>query len=101
MSTLYYDSLQQLRYEVLSAEYDLYKYEKHKQQDKKQNELKQELLRIIAHELKTPMSVLQLVSDLHFARHNSQKDKKDGEVVKREIKKLTFLINDILDDTLI
>ncbi len=70
---------------------------------KKLSELKNEFLSVAAHELKTPITTLKLMSQAHIARikrYGSDQLKLDElELIDRELERLTQLINDILDDT--
>lgn len=72
-------------------------------QQKKLTELKREFLSIAAHELKTPITTLKLLSQTHiykFKRSGSDRIKLDElELIDKELERLTQLIDDILDDT--
>lgn len=67
------------------------------------DELKKEFLSLAAHELKTPITTLKLISQAHiakFKRYGSDQIKLDElELIDRELERLTQLINDILDDS--
>lgn len=66
-------------------------------------EMRKEFLYVAAHELKTPIAVLKLISSSHLNR--ARKTGKDSiklnelELVDHEIDRLTQLINDILDSS--
>lgn len=70
---------------------------------KKVEDLKKEFLAMAAHELKTPVTTLKLVSQAHiakFKRYGSDQIKlEELELIDRELERLTQLINDILDET--
>lgn len=70
---------------------------------KKMEDLKKDFLAMTAHELKTPITTLKLISQAHiakFKRFGSDQIKLDElELIDRELERLTRLINDILDDT--
>lgn len=67
------------------------------------DELKKEFLTLAAHELKTPITTLKLISQVHiakFKRYGSDQIKLDElELIDRELERLAQLINDILDDS--
>ncbi|MBI2022082.1 PAS domain S-box protein [Candidatus Daviesbacteria bacterium] len=69
---------------------------------KKIENLKTEFLSIAAHELKTPITTLKLISQAHiakFKKFGSDQIKLDElELINRELERLTQLINDILDE---
>jgi PAS domain S-box-containing protein len=64
--------------------------------------LKRSFLSMAAHELKTPVTTLKLLSQLHLAQFKkSGKDtisEEELELIDNELGRLTSLINDILDD---
>lgn len=70
---------------------------------KRLEELKKEFLSLAAHELKTPITTLKLISQAHIAKYKryglDQIKLAELEIIDRELERLTQLINDILDDT--
>lgn len=67
---------------------------------KQLEELKKEFLATAAHELKTPITSLKLMSQLQLLKIKSKKALKmeDMEKINNELERLTRIINDILDD---
>lgn len=70
---------------------------------KRIDELKKEFLSLAAHELKTPITTLKLISQAHIAKYkkygSDQIKLEELELIDYELERLTQLINDILDDT--
>lgn len=68
---------------------------------KKTDQLKKELLSSVAHELKTPITVLKLLSQLYQGRINTnghiELSSEDLLTIDQELDRLTGLINDLLD----
>lgn len=66
-------------------------------------ELRKEFLSAAAHELKTPLTVLKLLSQMHLAKAEKQGNGvlKTGELalIDQEVDRLTRLVNDILDSS--
>lgn len=65
-------------------------------------DLKKEFLSVAAHELKTPISTLKLLSETHLNRYKKHRQVKlrlsDLKMLDCELGRLTRLINDLLDD---
>lgn len=72
-------------------------------ENKRLEELKKEFLSTAAHELKTPVTTLKLLSQTHLLRYKKYGEEKinikEIELIDQELAKLTRLINDILDDS--
>ncbi len=70
---------------------------------KQLEELRKEFLSASAHELKTPITMLKLLSQAHMAKAMRSKDNsvnlKDLELIDRELNRLTRIIDDILDSS--
>ncbi len=67
-------------------------------EQKRLEALKTDFLSMVSHELKTPITTVQLISDA-LLRHTKQNDKtsKMLTTINYELKRLTSLINDLLD----
>lgn len=70
---------------------------------KQVEELRKEFLSAAAHELKTPITVLKLLSQTHIAKAKKQTNNlitiDELELIDRELNRLTRLIDDILDSS--
>ncbi len=69
---------------------------------KRLEELKKEFLSVAAHELKTPITTLKLMSQAHLLKYKrigaDQLKIEELQLMDRELDRLTRLINDILDN---
>lgn len=70
---------------------------------RKLEELKKEFLSVISHELKTPITTLKLMTQVHMHRFSQsptvQVRLSDFQLIDQELDRLVRLINDILDDS--